>query len=301
MKRIVLVACWILAFAMIASAQTTFYFAHVADGVQGSGAGAITWKTTIFLTNPSSSGTASGTITFQQDTGGTNLGQSGTVMNIGFVDENGTPVSAPIAFSISGGQTKKYVSTGASAYVGSGGFATVSTNAGIVSGTAVFSEFNSNGQLVAEAGVPQASGSLSQAIFVDSQGGYNIAVAYANPGTTSATISLKLLNAPATQTFTTTQTLGPGNHAAIFASGASFLNPLFPAAGQVAGTMQITSGSPIAAIALRFDPTLRIFSTLPPVQLSSVFNPAIRWLEERPWLAPLTTVARLLGAFQMRV
>ena len=59
MKRVVLTLIWILTATLIASAQTTFYYPHVVNGVQG----AVTWKTTILLTNPASAGTASGTIT----------------------------------------------------------------------------------------------------------------------------------------------------------------------------------------------------------------------------------------------
>ena len=52
------VSLWILTATMVCSAQTTFYFPHIANGVLG---GTI-WKTTVLLTNPSASGAASGTI-----------------------------------------------------------------------------------------------------------------------------------------------------------------------------------------------------------------------------------------------
>ncbi|HEY2383253.1 MAG TPA: hypothetical protein VGK48_18920 [Terriglobia bacterium] len=286
MKRVSLVVFWILSFAIISSAQTTFYFPHIADGIMGG----TVWKTTIFLTNPAASGVASGTITLAQDN--STSGLAGSPFNITFFDETGAAVSAPITFSISAGQTKKYVSAGATPY--GGGFATVNTTAGIVTGTSIFSEF-ANGQLIAEAGVPQAAGLLKQAIFVDTQGGYNIGVAYANPGGASATVTLSLLGSNAAVVSSTAQTLGPSNHSAIFTF------QLFPTAPQLAGTMEISSTVPLAAIALRFDPTFSIFSTLPPISLSSVLYPAFGWLEERPWLAPLTSVARLLGVFRLRV
>ena len=63
MKRVLFVSLWILTAAMVCSAQTTFYFPHIANGVLG---GTI-WKTTVLLTNPAASGAASGTITFNQD------------------------------------------------------------------------------------------------------------------------------------------------------------------------------------------------------------------------------------------
>ena len=55
MKRVPLIAAWMFGTTLLASAQTTFSYPHVVDGVLG----ATTWKTTIFLAN-SSSATATG-------------------------------------------------------------------------------------------------------------------------------------------------------------------------------------------------------------------------------------------------
>ena len=287
MKRVLFVSLWILTAAMVCSAQATFYFPHIANGVLG---GTI-WKTTVLLTNPAASGVASGTITFNQDN--PNAGLAGSPFNVSFTDEVGTPTTGTITFSIAAGQTKKYVSTGTGGY--SPGFATVSTSAGTVSGTAIFSEFDLGGRLIAEAGVPQAAALPRQAIFVDTIGGYNIAVAYANPGTSAANVTFNLLDSSAAMVASTSQLLGPGNHVATFTSG------IFPSIGPLAGTMQVVSNVPIPTIALRFDPVFTIFTTLPPVTIASLVNPAIEWLQARPWLAPLSSVARLLGAFDRRL
>lgn len=290
MNRIILVACWVLSFAIVASAQTTFYFPHLANGVLG---GTI-WKTTIFLTNPAAAGgaTASGQITFNQDN--PTLGGAGSPFPVTFVDELGATTTGTITFSIPAAGSKKYVSAGTGAY--SPGFAVVSTSAGTVDGTSIFSEFTSSGQLIGEAGVPQAAALTKQAIFVDTIGGYNIGVGYANPGVAAANVTFSLINTGGALVSSTTKLFGPGNHAAGFTSG--LFNPSPP---QMAGTMQVVSDAPLATIALRFDPNFQLFTTLPPVSISSLFNPAIKWLEQRPWLAPLTSVARLLDAFQMRV
>src|SRR5262249_14076054 len=122
----------------------------------------------------------------------------------------------------------------------------------------------------------------SQAIFVDTQGGFNIGVAYANPGA-AASVTLSLLSSAAAPVATTTQMLGTGNHIA------SFTGQMFPTAGQFAGTMQIRSSVPLAAIALRFDPSFAVFTTLPPVPLASLFT------------SPITSIARLLRVFQLRL
>jgi hypothetical protein len=168
--------------------------------------------------------------------------------------------------------------------------------AGTLSGTSIFSEFTSAGQLIGEAGVPQAAALQKQAIFVDTIGGYNIGVAYANPPGAAAHLTFTLINFDGTTVASTTQLFGSGNHAA------GFTSQLFtPTPPQMTGTMQIVSDQPIATIALRFDPNFQLFTTLPPVSLSSLVNPAIRWMEGHAWLEPLTSVARLLNSFQMRI
>jgi hypothetical protein len=288
MKRMFVVVFWVFAVTIAASAQTTFYFPHLADGTLGS----TYWRTTIFLTN-NGTAPASGTITFTRDN--STIGLAGSAFAITFKDESNVVTTGTIVFSIAPGQTKKYASAGnASTYAG--GFAAVSTTTGTATGTSIFSEFISGSdQLVGEAGVPQASALTKQAIFVDTQLGFHTGVAYSNPGTAAATVTLSLLASDSTLVATTNQTLGPGNHASVFTTD------VFPSAPQLAGTMQISSSSPVASIALRFDPSFALFTTIPPVSIASVFNPAVQWLQERPWLSPLTSIARLLGAFQMRI
>jgi hypothetical protein len=298
MKRVFLTIVFIAAATTIASAQTTtFYYPHIVDGVQ-SGPPPVTWKTTILLTNPAA-GTASGTITFTQDSssqGSSDLSTAGAPFPITLTDQNGnSSTGSTHPFSIPANGTLKLVSSGAGQFAG--GFATVTTNTGTVSGTAIFSEFDSSGNLIGEAGVPSAAAVPRQAIFVDTQGNYKIGVAYANPNTNSANVTLKLLNSSAVAVVPTpvSQVLGPGNHTA------AFTFQMFPTAPAMAGTMQITSDSPLAAIALRFDPSFSKFTTLPPVNLASLINPALEWLQQRMWLTPLSSVARLLGAFQLRI
>ncbi len=292
MKRILLIAFWVLTATVVCSAQTTFYYPHIVDGGQPGG---VVWKTTILLTNPASDATASGTITFTRDNA-TPEGAGSPFTTISFVDQNGAPAGSGgiITFAIPPGATQKYTSTAAGTLVS--GFATVSTSAGTVNGTAIFSEFDGANRLLGEAGVPSASAVPNQAIFVDTQGGYNIGVAYANPSAAAASVTLSLLNSSGMVVAPTTQTLGPGNHSAVFTS------ELFRGAPPVAGTMQIrAAGAPLAAIALRFDPTFSLFTTLPPVTLASLITPALKWFEDRPWFAPVTSVARFLGAFNLRM
>jgi hypothetical protein len=290
MKRVLSALIVILTITLVASAQTTFYYAHVVDGVQGS----VVWKTTILLTNPSASSAASGMISFTADTANKSVQLAGSTLTLSLTDETGATTSgSTFPFSIPPLGTHELVSSGGSRY--QGGFATVTTTSGAVGGTAIFSEFDTAGNLIGEAGVPSASALPGQAIFVDTNGGFSTGVAYANPGGTAASVTLKLLDSSAVSVASTTVILGSGNHVAQFTS------QMFTSAPALVGTVQITSNSPLAAIALRFDPSFTKFTTLPPVSLASLINPALEWLQQRAWLTPLSSVARLLGALQLRI
>jgi hypothetical protein len=283
MKRFSLVLFWILTVTVLASAQTTGYFPQIADGVQGGG---ITWKTTIYVTNPAPSGTspASVNITFTASTG--------APFNISFVDSTGAPAgTGSLSFTISGGQTQKFVSSGAGAL--SIGFGTLSASSTVV-GNAVFSEFGAGG-LISEASVSASDANMNQAIFVDTQSGFDTGVAYANPNSGPVSIGLELLNTQGVRVVPSTQqTLAGSQQTAAFVKGG-----LFPTSPALAGSMRITSSGPIAVVALRFFGNN--FTTLPPVTLADLIAPVGHWLDRRPWMNPLTTFARMLHALQFRI
>ena len=256
MKQFLLILGWILATTLTASAQSSFFFAHVLNGVLGT----VSWKTTIFLTNTGSSGTATGAITFTQDN--TNSTSAGSAWPIALMDETGfTTTSSTFTFSLPAGATRKWVATSPGGLIS--GFANVTTNAGTVSGTAIFSEFDSAENLIGEAGVPSSSAVARQSIFVDTAARYSVGVAFANPGNAIANITLTLLDSSGVAVSTpVTRTLGPGNHTQLFTS------QLFPGVTQPSvGTLQFASSAPLIIIALRFDPSLSKFTTLPPVTL----------------------------------
>jgi hypothetical protein len=229
---------------------TTFYFPQVADGVQDA---VVSWKTTIFITNPAAVGSSPATGMIRLTT------SSGAPFNVGFVDATGAAVGSgnTVPFTVAGGETRKFVSTG-SGTLGVG-FATVTADAD-VRGTALFSEFV-NGSLFAEAGVPSANTVPRQVIFVDTTSGFNTGVAYANPNAMPATITLQLVSASGAPLGSAmTQTLAAGQHNAIF------ISQLFPGVAAFTGTMQIISDTPLSAVALRFASSA-VFTTLPPVPL----------------------------------
>jgi hypothetical protein len=289
MKRAVLILIWIFATTVIASAQTTFFYPHVINGLLG----IVTWRTTILLTNPSTSTTAVGAITFTKDN--TDLIASGSTWPVALTDENNfTMTSSVFTFTLPPGATRKWVTSSTGGLIS--GFANVTTNVGTVTGTAIFSEFDFNGNLIGEAGLPAASPVLRQSILVDTLAKYGVGVAYANPGTSTANVSLTLIdNAGAVVAGPVSLLMGSFNHTQ------GFVNQFFPSAVPLVGTMQITSSTPLIAVALRFDPTLQKFTTLPAVTLTSLINTGMEWLEERGERIFLAAVSTLLETFRFGI
>ena len=89
MKRVFLIVAWMLGTTLLASAQTSFFYPHVVDGVLG----ATIWKTTIFLAN-SSSATATGAITFTQDNNDPLA--AGSPWQITLADETGSTTTSSV-------------------------------------------------------------------------------------------------------------------------------------------------------------------------------------------------------------
>jgi hypothetical protein len=184
---------------------------------------------------------------------------SGAPFNLSFDGSGFTSNGNTVTFSVTGGQSRKLVSKGSGPLTV--GYAKVSSP-GTVAGTAVFSEFAAGGGLLAEAGVPSANTFLRQAIFVDTQSGFSTGVAYANPNAGPASVTIQLLNSEGVGVLPSIgQTLAGNHHTAVF------VNQLFPDVA-LAGSMQIVSSVPLAAIALRVAPSGQ-FTTLPPVSLAA--------------------------------
>ena len=293
MKKVILSVACLLAFSPYLSAQTTFYFPQVADG------GVFT--TTIFIANPSSSPTpANVTITFNDFADG----DGNTIVPV-FIDNQGQQFTGSISLQLGGGKSRRLVSTAATAAVGVG-FATVTSDIP-VTGSAIFSQFTgapASSTLVAEAGVNPSSTGTSQAIFVD-ESGFRTALAYANPSSTdTASVNFNLLNTEGVSVLTTARSLPPANHTSIFVFELFESNP--STSGHV-GTMQVTTDAPVTLMSLRFTDTFSIFTSVPAFTLASLIlpfeawaGPLENWIAQRPWLSPLASLGRILGALQFR-
>ena len=248
MKTHLLTAALVVVCTTSAWAQsTTVYLPQIADGMEG---GPAHWHTTIFVGN-SGTTTASGSIAMTQS--------SGNPMTAQFVDElgNGAARSGQISFQLAPGQSHKYTSTAAEAL--QVGFATVTANAPVTV-NAVFSHY-SNGAaefLIAEAGVPPSVAMGKQAIFVDTQFGFNVGTAVANPNTSTENITFQILNPAGQVVASASRSLGPHQHLA------AFVSELFPGLPPMAGILEISAPDPLVSMALRFDSKMALFTTLFP-------------------------------------
>lgn len=247
LTAVLVVVCTTSAWAQ----STTVYLPQIADGMEAGGPAH--WHTTIFVGN-SGTTTTSGSIVMTQS--------SGDPMTAQFVDElgNGAARSGQISFQLAPGQSHKYTSTAAEPL--QVGWATVTANAAMTV-NAVFSHY-SNGEaefLIAEAGVPPSLPMGKQGIFLDTQFGFNVGTAIANPNTSSENITLQILNTAGQIVASTSLSLGPHQHVA------AFVSDLFPGLPAMAGILEISAPDPLVSLALRFDSKLTLFTTLFPFSM----------------------------------
>jgi len=250
MKRAFFGFLFILVMSSFASAQQyTYYFPQVASGFHSAGA----WKTTIFISN--SSGTmANGVITL--------TASDGSAFNLTFVDEGGNPVGGgnQIGFQLAPGETRKFESVPTEPL--NSGYATVQATAAVL-GTAMFTQLDAAGRMMSEAGVPAAIPLGKQAVFVDTMSGFRTGVAIANPNTAALHIHFELVNTAGQVIASEIRDLAAKQHMAIF------IDELFPGAPGMVGRMQFWCTNPMVSVALRFDPSLTFFTTMPPIAISN--------------------------------
>jgi hypothetical protein len=241
---------WALIFvcfaAGICSAQTTLYLPQFADGTADMNN--VAWGTIISITNAAVAGTAAANVTV------TLTNDDGTPMNLSLIDQNSTPVTG--AFQLAGRQTKYLFSPSNDRPVTplNNGFATITASVPVTA-SLIFIEYAAGGgDPVSEGGVLAASPLIRQGIGIfrepetPEQVGTEPAVALANPGTGTATITFQLLDSTGIPFGApVSRALAAKNHTAFFVSQ---ILPGMPAS--FFGTMQITSDNPVAAVALLF-------------------------------------------------
>jgi hypothetical protein len=224
----------------------TYYFPQIAAG-DG-------WRTTIFISNATATGSATGTITFTKS--------DGSAFPANWVDEGGNNVSGggeTISFELAAGQSRKYTAVGDMPLAV--GYARVSTTASVL-GTAMFTRFDEFGNILAEAGVPMGIPLGKQAVFVDTTLGFRTGVAIANPNNAALEIHFQLLDNNGQVINQGVRGLAPFQHMALFT------DELFPGTGPMVGRLQFWCTNPMIAIALRFSPSVQ-FTTMSPIAIAN--------------------------------
>jgi hypothetical protein len=148
------------------------------------------------------------------------------------------------------------------------GYTSLTAEAGsiIPVGTALFSYRNSEGILVAQAGVSASEPIYSGRLFAD-ESGPNNGIALVNPSTKEASVIFVLRDNKGLEAGRITRTLKAGTHLPIF------IFQLFKnLPSSFTGSLTFESDQKLAAIALRQSPT----------PMASRFIPLSRWLTCRP-------------------
>jgi hypothetical protein len=247
MKRVLCSLILIIMASALGSAQSfTYYFPQIAAG-DG-------WRTTIFVSNATASGTATGSIVFTKS--------DGSPFAANWVDENGGNVSgggATIEFQLAAGQSRKYTAVGDLPLTV--GYARVAANASVL-GTAMFTRLDGFGNILAEAGVPMGIPLGKQAVFVDTTLGFRTGVAIANPNNAALEIHFELVANNGQVIATAVRNLANFQHMALFT------DELFPGGAAMVGRLQFWCTNPMVAIALRFSPSIQ-FTTMSPIAIAN--------------------------------
>jgi hypothetical protein len=242
----------------VCSAQSLLNFAEFLDGTLNRTS--VVWASIIGLTNPAAPGsaTASGTITLTTD--------NGAPMNVALIDI--TTGATGNTFQLAGGQTKLFfsISNGASTPQPLNvGFATVTSSLPLAGGLTIieygpYLNSDASGPAIAQASVLASTPLTKQGSVIAKFPNSDIGLAFANPGTATATITFQLLdNTGATVGAPVTRTLAANNHTAFLVSQ---IFPSLTSNGVFVGSVRITSDNPVASIALLLGAN-NLFSSLP--------------------------------------
>ncbi|HEY3130044.1 MAG TPA: hypothetical protein VGL91_11335 [Acidobacteriota bacterium] len=224
----------ILVSATALAQQITFFFPQIADGV----AGVVVFRTTVILIN-NGDGVATGTIVFRRS--------DGSAFSLTLKDGR---TGSQFSFQLQPKQTLVLESTGEGP--ARNGYALITSDR-TIGGTAIFSEFDSAGKLLTEAGVPASPNLNNFTVFVDTRTGFNTGLAVANTGSTSSTLSFRLLRLDASLLSTTPATLvlGPNEQKAQFVTEFAEFGDT---SKNAVGSLEVTASSPVSAVTLRTGP-----------------------------------------------
>ncbi len=241
---------------------TTYYFPHLAVGAS--------WQTTITYINFSSK-----EVTCRTDF----ISDHGSPLLVSF--PGGGMVSSRTDILPPGGSVHQETNIDLSAPLAAGW--AQATCSAPVKASLLFRQRNSSGVPVAEAGINAAPVPATRFVtFAEQQEGKRgTGVAYGNPSTTAAQVTLTARDAGGQTLASVDKNLLPGEH------GAQNMANLF-GLGSFTGSLEVTSKVPIVSLSLNFE-AAPVFSSLPPGEVPVV---PLQDAGKMYWTAPATTKHR---------
>ena len=232
-------------------ALNRLYFTQIANGAFGDSS----FSTSIALLNCSSQA-ATGSISFFKS--------DGTPYQLSLASDPGMNDTHWFSIPPWGGLLVKTDGTGP----GSSGYAIVTSTAPI-GGSAIFSQYDSRGALMTEAGVSNSTPMDFFVLPVDLTGSYNAGLAVANiAGASISNLYLRLMNSAGQCVATRSLSLDPGKQMSMFVGGA---DQLFPGLADFRGSLQVLADTPVYVVALRSG--TNTLTTLTPAPLNLSFYP----------------------------
>lgn len=226
-------------------------FPQIANGTFGDSS----FSTSIILLNRSSQQATGSVCFFKSD---------GTPFQVSFGANAGTGDTRWFSMPPWGGVLLRTDGSGP----GASGYAVVTSTAP-VGGSAVFSQYNSRGALITEAGVGSSSPMDFFVLPVDLTGSLNAGLAVANvAGPSSVNLYLRLMNSAGQCIATRDLSLDPGTQMSAFVGGT---DQLFPGVNDFRGSLQVLADTPVYVVALRSN--MNALTTLTPTALNLPFDP----------------------------
>ena len=161
-----------------------------------------------------------------------------------------------------------FLAAGAAEILQTDGTGTLVTGAASVTASAkigvsaIFTNFDSGGRYLTEAGVSSAEPQTDFVLPVDTTGLFNTGLALFNPGTSQAVVAAELRDSGGQTVATANFDLAAGGHVARFVAGSG---QLFPSVAAFQGTLRVQSSTPVSALVLRQNETPLSFTSLPVV------------------------------------
>ena len=230
------------------------FLPHIADGVISGTA----YRTTFILVNPEREPAE---LTLEL------TGDDGNPLELRLFERGALAGQASqFSFRIPAGGSRVFETSGSGA--GQVGAARIVSGSRIVA-SGIFSILDMNGTVVTEAGIGSSPPLQDFRLPVDITGTFNTGVALFNPGQDTSNATIELFNSAGASVGRTDLRLPPRNHVARFA------DQFFQLAGQIEGSLRVSSNVPLAAIAIRMNSAPLAFTTLPVVSersLQTSFN-----------------------------